>query len=1166
MNEESSKSDNGDASSAQKYPQNVRLRYMRDIDRYFDRLSTILQSVIKDPNVLVQSSASDPSSRIGLIYDALTEQEISNTQANVNRFGKNGPYPTTPSFIVIAFFCQALLEIRELIQQQLQRSAGTSDERPKDLIEISLNDMKIFNTVVTIIIIDGIYPTLSPGVGVPLALRVKNRQNLKAASTIIGGGSISSQSPPTQNLKFAQLSYILEDTFIPCLKVKDDVRDLIFIGSYFPDLLAAATELAFNPLIIGGKIPAFTPERKVAALRSFQFILSQMDTYSLFLNLTSLIRPKAPTWIISATSKVLATLPLSRPTNGVLSLIEFISGIREQPEINIQDLDKAIKVLKSVPAKMDPSLYFKKIGKQLITILSLDNRQTTVSATVHIVSSIYDQKKDMIITGVQTPLIETISPFRASSSEIPKESGVIVKDTQLDEALCAFAALLRSAQPLAVIHEVGKLCFVSLWAMLCYSATTKKPIELTKSILVAIISLQPEDSQGIQKMLIRNFLKTSASPYWEFGSSDEGNVEIRTPSLHTEPPALEPTISRLSKESDTPATEIEKLESQLQVFGEISARTKVLSECILVPLQQHFEELNTKDSFTSSMFVHLVKEWLSLRQTSTNAGDEPQVKIFDKPANDSEPEKDDTISALVNAKLLEMLYTNHKDSLLKSPVELLMVIHSTLEDFVSTLEQKEAKKVKVEKKPSGLEGLKIVDLSEESEEEEYYPDVVKNIAVIEDVTDEPVVEEPKEEEDEDAEEILDLCFSLVLAIAEDLSAAKTQKEDVSEEESGDKIVELRSLEAVVPQLQYIIEHTPEGLLQGKAASCVDHIADVLELYFPDEVTTANVESDSAHKEKQALAESRKQLSKAIKLLDDPLVPIQANGLYILRTLIDERSPAVANWQMVCQIYLSKLKSEDSFIYLNAVKGLFALCDKNGQAVIDYLVGIYVGVPPKPLAVEDGDGGSALTESYTRNMINSMTVDEHLKLGEVILKSVQRLGQALDGAVADSIAGNMIQVVSKRKIEGSLLKDKEYPDLLRMSAMSVLGAAFEANFLGLFKNWLHDALDCVLGVLQMEVTIKTEVRTKSSQSGGDQVERDNEQVEKEFGESGKVLMRRAAISLVGSIVKNVPSLSLIPSDYLSKLSTQLGIASHDDDPLIRSQATTVMSIIDDLQMS
>lgn len=89
-----------------------------------------------------------------------------------------------------------------------------------------------------------------------------------------------------------------------------------------------------------------------------------------------------------------------------------------------------------------------------------------------------------------------------------------------------------------------------------------------------------------------------------------------------------------------------------------------------------------KDTFTSTPFVNLIKEWLLERQEKSSNG---EVLL-------ESDDEEDTVGALVHAKLLEILYNEHKDRLIKSPMELLMVIHGTLEDYVSIPERAEEKK------------------------------------------------------------------------------------------------------------------------------------------------------------------------------------------------------------------------------------------------------------------------------------------------------------------------------------------------------------------------------------------------------------------------------------------------------------------------------------------
>lgn len=1205
-------------------PAKININYTKPIDLFFDRLVSILKSITKDYTAPIPSpiatqasgAASSAKTRPQQLYATLTGPEIAQTRERIKELEtKNGvKYPDTDTFVLVSFLCQSILKVREILDQgresQPKSVPGRSAEHnPDDMIEISLNDMKVFNTVLNLIIIDGIYPCLTPGVGVPLNLRIKSRQNLETKA--LGQSFPADATPPaTALLRYTQLFHILNDTLIPCLAVKDDVRNLILIGSYIPDLLTVSCELAFNPAASNLGLP---PAIRVQSLKNFQSVMGQTDTYSLYLNFTSLIRPKAPSWLMLTASKMLAMIPINRPSNGVLCLIEFISGVRDKPDIDIKDLDKATKILKSVPKNMDPAAYYKKIGTQVVNILALQERENTVAATIHILSQLLQQKKEMVEVGVQDQIIETISPFSIPKPVQEPVSDTIVSSASFQKALSAFTSLLRSSQPLELIHEIGKFSFISLWTLLCYLVETKRPAEQVKSVLVAFIALQPDDYTSIQTLLLRNFMKSSASNQWVWGAADDGLVEIRkreTEGGSTQVPAL--AGSSLVQEHDSPESGIKELESQLQLFGEISDRVSVLSSYILGPLNKHFvEQLEVKDKFVSSFFVLLVKEWLTFRgadnETRDEAGSSGLSPLdFVKPRKESSEdglesaaEKQKTVDALVNAKLLQMMYTNHKESLLDSPVELLAVIHSTLEDYVSCIErfeqERESQKGRVE--IANIQHDLRQELAKEEEEaarEKYVPAMVKNMFGIQDVTEgsqetkeKPVIQEldakpmiqeldakPKiedvdipfyQETDGDAEEIINLCFSLILAISEDLQSSQA---------SDPELDELSSLEKIVPQLEYIVRHSPANLLQSKAAACKDAVSETLHTRFPQRYADGSAARGDAQR-----------LSKAIKLLDDAAVPVQANGLYVLKTLVEEDSPVVRNWAMVVQIYLSKLKSEDSFVYMNAVKGLFAVCDKHGEKVVRYLTCIFAGVVPSEGHLgEEGTGNDrqTLSDAYVKSIINYMALDETLRLGEVLSKVIKRLGQGFRGPLADTVCMTMLGIVNgtlktdRVREETGDTRDK-FDDFIRMSSMSILSSAFEVNCLGLV-GWVPEVLDCVIGIFQFETeetqlqgkeTESQEKSIQSLESAEDQaIRKDNFEVEKEAQASGSVFMRRAGLNLLASVFANLPGRLAEPEVSAARLRSvkvHLGVAVHDRDPVIRANAERVIEIVREKEM-
>ena len=146
---------------------------------------------------------------------------------------------------------------------------------------------------------------------------------------------------------------------------------------------------------------------------------------------------------------------------------------------------------------------------------------------------------------------------------------------------------------------------------------------------------------------------------------------------------------------------------------------------------------------------------------------------------------------------------------------------------------------------------------------------------------------------------------------------------------------------------------------------------VLELYERLQVILKDSKDskDSKGPSKQVETESAIKMSEAIKCLADPLLPIRAQGLGILRNLIlSQDLLAKDRLEWILTIFLEQLDDEDSYIYLFAIKGLSALTD------------VY---PQESLLV-------ILERWMDKNKMYSM--DYRLKMGQVILQTIQRMNE------------------------------------------------------------------------------------------------------------------------------------------------------------------------------
>ncbi|GAA6036295.1 hypothetical protein JCM8097_001649 [Rhodosporidiobolus ruineniae] len=175
-----------------------------------------------------------------------------------------------------------------------------------------------------------------------------------------------------------------------------------------------------------------------------------------------------------------------------------------------------------------------------------------------------------------------------------------------------------------------------------------------------------------------------------------------------------------------------------------------------------------------------------------------------------------------------------------------------------------------------------------------------------------------------------------------------------------------------------------------------------------------------------LAASRATYREALKLLQDPLLPVRAQGLHLLRTLVLDRQTALlktdsALLPAVLDVFAQAVEEEDSFLYLNAVQGLSSLVDVFGRQVVGRLVEDYVGARRDEGRVRDvGTGERGRRE-----------LDKRLRVGEAIVQVVQRAGEALAVLTDDLLPPLLL-----------LLRTPTLPIPLRASALTILATCVE----------------------------------------------------------------------------------------------------------------------------
>lgn len=263
-----------------------------------------------------------------------------------------------------------------------------------------------------------------------------------------------------------------------------------------------------------------------------------------------------------------------------------------------------------------------------------------------------------------------------------------------------------------------------------------------------------------------------------------------------------------------------------------------------------------------------------------------------------------------------------------------------------------------------------------------------------------------------------------------------------------------------------------------------------------------------------LDHQRQVLTRAVASLNDPLVPIRAHGLFLLRQLVESHS-AVVTPDFVVRLHLLQLKDPDPFVYLNVIKGLDSLLQWDASA-LPLLTSIYAGV--------NADG---VSDSSLEGVSDGADLDERLRVGEVLLRYVEHQGEAFSGERALLVCKSALGLIERRGVK--------VDNRLRMSAMSVLGTCCNTNPLGMLDN-LSLALDCAVGILQLE------------------------KLEEE------AVMRRAAVVLISDLVLGTSKSDQVPfpASYRRKVLVCLQyVRAHDLDLLVQEQAQGVLDYIDEL---
>ncbi|KAF8681443.1 Required for nuclear transport of RNA pol II C-terminus 1 [Rhizoctonia solani] len=294
---------------------------------------------------------------------------------------------------------------------------------------------------------------------------------------------------------------------------------------------------------------------------------------------------------------------------------------------------------------------------------------------------------------------------------------------------------------------------------------------------------------------------------------------------------------------------------------------------------------------------------------------------------------------------------------------------------------------------------------------------------------------------------------------------------------------------------------------------------------------------------------------ALRLIQDPILPVRAHGLHMLRQLVVPPKPAkgtppiappelnAALIPAILDVFLQSIQEEDSFVFLNAVQGLSTMANRLGREIIQNLVRIYAD------GVESG------------HPIERAEMDKRVRVGEALVQVVRSCGDAL-GNYVDMLVPSLFRVIRAHNL----------PTILRSSALSILSQCVETSPVSV-TGWTEDILSGMLDILQLESVqavplsrkAREEARQKEETKFDLSVDSNPQEVDSKLPP-----LRRSALVCFALVVR-----SMVEGVYEDTRPAQLGnlrskaitvleyVRLTDSDSVTRTQAAETLSLVKQL---
>ncbi|KAJ5423291.1 hypothetical protein N7491_008507 [Penicillium cf. griseofulvum] len=779
---------------------------------------------------------------------------------------------------------------------------------------------RMLHALLDLISLEGIYPSLSSGVGIPLQQRVIS---VLPAGVIAKQAQVVTSSVPHDEPLLRHIIDVLVDIlFDPRPSLQQIIR-----GRILSDIISGISDLAFNPNNTDS--PCRNRYKKMLAK-----LIDDTATTVLLPTLSAFLQSDTAPWFKSTISSQISHVPL-RP-GGVVQTIMFIASqfspslgqeAQDQsngPRLTVQAIMQISRLLSSVPSDVDPTVYFTTIAPQLLALIDGDDPDLRKTASYVVGNGILGKRAygapgtvghsifvepifNALTANLDAKSRRWISRFTdiegsmPHTTEVDPASNVLVDGATVALALNRLRCLTLQHPNPGLVKRIVYPILLPLWGLVCFSKEEERTsfhervLPLLQTYFGISVGAQP------LKKLVDNLLWDGGAT-WTYSKDSDAGVALQKRSEETNEHS---NLMRL----------IDSLQARAEVFVSLIGSDP------------------SSEERTGDIFLYVSENWLVQPQGSPL----PYNTLSGGPVGES----DNIIQKLVSAKVAEKLLENFKEALTRRPLRVLELIKQVIDGELHRLSAQEtATRGKVNR----------VSLSS-----------LANIVETED--------KDREQLGSDSSESVSTAFSLMstlLASADFSPTAEIQP----------------LLSSLKKDLDLLIPLLPSTLSKPATTSSM-----LLEIHLAaaDETTVkavpAHVLDLDTHR--QALAN-----------LNSDLPPVQAEGLSLISKLIMNSSPVIdvgSTLTLLLSVITdtSKTAANEEYAYLGAIKIVGTLASRHPRTVIKTLV-----------------------EEYADRR-ERRALDERLRIGESLLRTVQELGDALTGETANILGETMVSVAGRR---------------------------------------------------------------------------------------------------------------------------------------------------------